>query len=69
MSYNQSADENDRFVDREATENWDILVYCENMRIKCSSRVLKSQSDYFKELISSMNSLEEGIVLHEVSVK
>jgi hypothetical protein len=52
----------------EATSQWDVIVYCGEMHIKCSSYILKTRSEYFQQVISMLPSLEEGIYLEEVSV-
>ena len=48
--------------------HWDVIVHCEDMKISCSSYILKSRSEYFQQVISMLSSLEEGIFLEEVSM-
>jgi len=50
-----------------ATADWDVVVHCgEGLSVRCSSYILKTRSEYFRQVLSILTSLDEGIVLEEV---
>jgi hypothetical protein len=45
----------------------DVIVYCGDLKLKCSRTILATRSEYFHHVIDEMASLDEGIYLEEVN--